>query len=153
MSLSGKQNNFNSSKIQDEKNIQEVVLEQKKTSKSVGLCVGSYDLLHPGHMKHFESAKKYCDKLIVGITSDYFVKKRKYIAMILFILVSISTFYQGRQLNALIQTSYYSKRASAIRNELDNVNKHINSNSIKKANESIEEIKELLKITTPIPNK
>ena len=38
--------------------------------KTVGLCHGGFDLLHPGHVKHFESAKKKCDILFVSITSD-----------------------------------------------------------------------------------
>jgi rfaE bifunctional protein nucleotidyltransferase chain/domain len=49
----------------------------KNEGKSVGLCHGGFDLLHPGHIKHFESAKKMCDVLFVSITSDKFVNQRK----------------------------------------------------------------------------
>ncbi len=49
----------------------------KKQKKTVGLCHGGYDLLHPGHIKHFESAKKFCDVLFVSVTSDRFVTERK----------------------------------------------------------------------------
>lgn len=45
--------------------------------KTVGLCHGGFDLLHPGHVKHFESAKKKCDVLVVSVTSDRFVVARK----------------------------------------------------------------------------
>jgi rfaE bifunctional protein nucleotidyltransferase chain/domain len=48
-----------------------------KEKKKVGLCHGGYDLLHPGHIKHFESAKKLCDVLFVSVTSDRFVSERK----------------------------------------------------------------------------
>lgn len=49
----------------------------KKSGKTVGLCHGGFDLLHPGHIKHFESAKQLCDVLIVSVTSDNFVTGRK----------------------------------------------------------------------------
>ena len=34
-----------------------------------------FDLLHIGHLKHFQSAKKYGDILIVSITPNKFVFK------------------------------------------------------------------------------
>ena len=46
-----------------------------KTNKKIVLCHGTFDLIHIGHLKHFNSAKKYGDILIVGITSDKFVYK------------------------------------------------------------------------------
>lgn len=39
------------------------------------LAHGCFDVLHAGHLKHFEAAKKYGDRLIVSITSDRFVNK------------------------------------------------------------------------------
>lgn len=47
----------------------------KKTGKKIVLCHGVFDLLHPGHIRHFISAKKYGDVLIVTLTADSFVKK------------------------------------------------------------------------------
>lgn len=49
----------------------------KRQGKRVGLCHGGFDLLHPGHVKHFESAKNLCDVLVVSVTSDRFVTERK----------------------------------------------------------------------------
>lgn len=49
----------------------------RRAGKHVGLCHGGFDLLHPGHVKHFESAKKLCDVLVVSVTSDRFVVARK----------------------------------------------------------------------------
>ena len=49
----------------------------KKKRKRVGLCHGGFDLLHPGQVKHFESAKKLCDVLVVSVTSDRYVAGRK----------------------------------------------------------------------------
>lgn len=49
----------------------------KKDGKKIGFSYGVFDLLHPGHAKHLEEAKTLCDVLIVGITPDKQVKKRK----------------------------------------------------------------------------
>ena len=59
------------SKILDIKNIKKVKNEKIK----IGLCHGVFDILHYGHIVHFEEAKKNCDILIVSITSDKYVKK------------------------------------------------------------------------------
>lgn len=53
------------------------IKELKSKEKKVGLCHGGFDLLHPGHVIHFESAKKLCDVLFVSVTSDRFVGSRK----------------------------------------------------------------------------
>ena len=49
----------------------------KKQGKRIGFCDGNYDLLHPGHVMHFESAKKLCNILIVAIAGDKDVRKVK----------------------------------------------------------------------------
>ena len=54
-----------------------IIAKLKSEGKKVGLCHGGFDLLHAGHIKHFESAKKLCDVLFVSITSDKFVALRK----------------------------------------------------------------------------
>ena len=49
----------------------------KKAGKRIGLCDGNYDLLHQGHVLHFESAKKMCDVLVVSIARDERMRERK----------------------------------------------------------------------------
>lgn len=39
------------------------------------LCHGSFDLLHLGHIRHLEAAKKLGDKLVVSVTVDEHVRK------------------------------------------------------------------------------
>lgn len=53
------------------------VLKPYRGKKKIGLCVGGYDLLHPGHILHFKEAKGHCDILVVCVTSDNWVNKRK----------------------------------------------------------------------------
>ena len=49
----------------------------KKNKKKIVLCHGVFDILHIGHVLHFEQAKKMGDVLIVSITGDKFVNKGK----------------------------------------------------------------------------
>ena len=58
------------------KNEFKIVREQLRTEgKKVVLCHGVFDLIHPGHIIHFEQAKKMGDVLVVSITSEKFVRK------------------------------------------------------------------------------
>ena len=68
---------FKSGKIIDFSAAAKKISELKEANKTVGLCHGGFDLLHPGHIKHMESASKLCDYLFVSITSDRFVTSRK----------------------------------------------------------------------------
>ncbi|MBN2052406.1 HAD-IIIA family hydrolase [Candidatus Woesearchaeota archaeon] len=68
---------FSSKKILSYSDAIKKIALLKKQGKKVGLCHGGFDLLHPGHMKHFEAAKKLCDVLFISITSDEFVTSRK----------------------------------------------------------------------------
>ena len=47
----------------------------KGKGKKIGLCHGVFDILHAGHINHFEEVKKKCDYLFVTITEDKFVNK------------------------------------------------------------------------------
>ena len=47
----------------------------RKQGKKVVLCHGVFDLVHPGHIIHFEEAKKLGDVLIVSITAAQYVRK------------------------------------------------------------------------------
>ena len=68
---------FISKKIIPSMEAEKLVSDLKKKEKKIGLCHGGFDLLHPGHIKHFESAKSLCDVLFVSVTSDKFVSERK----------------------------------------------------------------------------
>jgi rfaE bifunctional protein kinase chain/domain/rfaE bifunctional protein nucleotidyltransferase chain/domain len=55
--------------------LQKKIQENKKLGKKIVLCHGVFDLLHYGHINHFEQAKSYGDILIVSLTPDQFVNK------------------------------------------------------------------------------
>ena len=56
-------------------NIKKELKILRKEKKRIVHCHGVFDLLHIGHLKHFESAKKFGDILVVSITPDKFVQK------------------------------------------------------------------------------
>lgn len=47
----------------------------KSEGKIVVYCHGCFDLMHPGHIKHFQAAKDMGDLLIVTITPDIYIDK------------------------------------------------------------------------------
>lgn len=53
----------------------EVKPELKKQNKTVALCHGVFDLVHPGHIVHLEQAKKMADVLVVSVTAAEYVRK------------------------------------------------------------------------------
>jgi rfaE bifunctional protein nucleotidyltransferase chain/domain len=58
------------------KNLNQVILTKiKNNKKKIILCHGVFDLLHIGHIRYFEQAKKFGDILIVSLTEDNFVNK------------------------------------------------------------------------------
>lgn len=46
--------------------------------KNVIQCHGTFDLVHPGHIRHLMYAKTYADILVVSITPDRFIEKANY---------------------------------------------------------------------------
>jgi rfaE bifunctional protein nucleotidyltransferase chain/domain len=47
----------------------------KSKEKSVALCHGVFDLLHPGHIQHFKAARELAEVLVVSLTADQYVNK------------------------------------------------------------------------------
>ena len=38
--------------------------------KNASLCFGHFNVIHPGHIRYFQSAKQYGDRLVVGLEGD-----------------------------------------------------------------------------------
>lgn len=62
-------------KIKTLEDLADIVQSLKSKGKTVAQCHGTFDLMHLGHIKHFEAAKKIADVLIVTITQDQYVNK------------------------------------------------------------------------------
>ena len=63
------------SKIVSFNEIPAVVRKEKQSGNKIVQCHGTFDLIHPGHIIHFEESKRMGDKLIVTVTGEKFVNK------------------------------------------------------------------------------
>ncbi len=62
-------------KIVSLKKASEISAEKKSFGKKIVLCHGAFDLMHTGHIRYLQRAKKEGDYLIVTVTADEFVNK------------------------------------------------------------------------------
>lgn len=62
-------------KIRELNELAGIVADLKKKGKKIVQCHGVFDLVHLGHIRHFNYAKKEGDILIVTITKDRHVKR------------------------------------------------------------------------------
>ena len=67
--------NLPNNKIIDFRDSSDFFGNVKKSGKSIALCHGVFDLLHPGHIRHLAKAKELADIVVVSITADRFVNK------------------------------------------------------------------------------
>ena len=62
-------------KIHEIEELSEIIRNLKQEGKRIIHCHGCFDLMHPGHIKYFQAAKKMGDILVVTITPDIYVDK------------------------------------------------------------------------------
>ena len=62
-------------KVKDLTELADVLNTLKKSGKKIVHCHGVFDLLHIGHIRHFEQAKALGDILVVTLTPDRHVNK------------------------------------------------------------------------------
>ena len=62
-------------KIKTLEELQETVADLKSKGKTVVHCHGVFDLLHIGHIRHFQEARTFGNVLVVTITPDEHVHK------------------------------------------------------------------------------
>lgn len=73
-------------------------IRERFRDRTIVLCHGAFDLVHMGHLIHFEQARALGDLLVVTITDDEHITKKR--------SVSFSDAYRARQLAALEIVDY-----------------------------------------------
>ncbi|HEY6357751.1 MAG TPA: adenylyltransferase/cytidyltransferase family protein, partial [Vicinamibacterales bacterium] len=73
-------------------------LRQRLAGKKIVQCHGAFDLVHIGHLIHFEEAKTQGDVLVVTITADRFITKKRG--------VTFPETYRAQQVAALAIVDY-----------------------------------------------
>jgi cytidyltransferase-like protein len=68
-------------------------VRERLRDKTIVLCHGAFDLVHMGHLLHFEEAASLGDVLVVTITADQYITKKR--------SVSFSEEYRARHVAAL----------------------------------------------------
>lgn len=66
---------YNDKIVSKDKYRTEIKSRLKSEGKTVALCHGVFDLLHPGHIIHLEQAREMADVLVVSITAAQYVRK------------------------------------------------------------------------------
>ena len=62
-------------KIKDLNDLAIILANLRGEGKKIVHCHGVFDLVHIGHLRHFEEAKRYGDVLVVTLTPDHWVNK------------------------------------------------------------------------------
>lgn len=52
-----------------------ILAAEKAAGRSVAQCHGTFELVHPGHIRHLAEARRQADLLVVTITADRFINK------------------------------------------------------------------------------
>ncbi len=108
----------------------------KAKNKKIVLCHGVFDLVHLGHIKHFQSAKAHGDYLVVSLTIDKFIKKGpgrplfkedqrlEFLNQIKLIdKVILSKTQSAEDVIKLVKPDYYVKGPDYLKNENDKTKK------------------------------
>ena len=64
-------------RIDDYDQLSIIVEGHKAAGRTIGLTIGSWDILHIGHLRYLIEAKKRCNILIVGVDSNRAIKLYK----------------------------------------------------------------------------
>ncbi len=73
----GQESNFNKRHISDYQKLKDIIAHCKGLGMRVVLTQGSFDMLHIGHARYFEEAKRHGDILVIGVDSDEKIRSRK----------------------------------------------------------------------------
>jgi D-glycero-beta-D-manno-heptose 1-phosphate adenylyltransferase len=65
------------SKITDLETLVSILAPARKLGQTIALANGAFDLLHVGHVRYLQGAKKLADLLVVAVNSDASVRRLK----------------------------------------------------------------------------
>ncbi|NQT95563.1 MAG: D-glycero-beta-D-manno-heptose 1-phosphate adenylyltransferase [Candidatus Omnitrophica bacterium] len=65
------------SKIKNRVQLKKILAGLRKRRKKIAFTNGCFDILHYGHVKYLEEAKRHADILIIAVNSDSSVKRLK----------------------------------------------------------------------------
>lgn len=64
-------------KIKSPEEVSEIIGPPPRETRVI-MCHGTFDIVHPGHVRHLMYAKSKADVLVVSLTSDAFIEKANY---------------------------------------------------------------------------
>jgi len=64
-------------KIKTQEELVSRIKKEKQLNKIIGFTNGCFDILHLGHIRYLQQAKKESDILIIGVNSDDSIKRLK----------------------------------------------------------------------------
>ena len=68
---------MSNSKIKSQKELEKELISDKQYGKKIVACSGSFDLLHLGHIRFLTGARRFGDRLIVFLNSDYYIRSTR----------------------------------------------------------------------------
>jgi D-beta-D-heptose 7-phosphate kinase/D-beta-D-heptose 1-phosphate adenosyltransferase len=64
-------------RVLDDAGLVAFVREQRAAGRRIVFTNGVFDILHPGHVRYLQAARRHGDLLIVGVNSDASVRRNK----------------------------------------------------------------------------
>lgn len=64
-------------RVLDDAGLVAFVREQRTAGRRIVFTNGVFDILHPGHVRYLQAARRHGDLLIVGVNSDASVRRNK----------------------------------------------------------------------------
>ena len=64
-------------RVLDDRGLEAFVREQRAAGRRIVFTNGVFVILHPGHLRYLQAARRHGDRLVVGLNSDASVRRNK----------------------------------------------------------------------------
>lgn len=64
-------------RVLDRRELDRFVSDARANGARIAFTNGVFDILHPGHLRYLQAARRHADMLIVGVNSDASVRRNK----------------------------------------------------------------------------